>query len=123
MQSTINIQVDTQYIYEQSFPKDKRYAFAYTIAISNLGAEAVQLLSRSWIITDANEKVQEVQGEGVVGVQPVIKPGESFTYTSGCLLETAHGTMKGSYQMLSDSGHSFDAEIPCFTLIYPGALH
>jgi ApaG protein len=123
IENTITVQVQTQYLFDQSSPKENRYAFAYTITISNLGIEAAKLISRHWLITDGNEQVQEVRGDGVVGEQPVIQPGESYHYTSGCLLETSAGTMEGSYQMISSSGHPFDAEIPCFTLIYPGALH
>lgn len=119
----INIHVETQYIAEQSSPEQNRYAFAYTIAISNHGLEPVQLISRHWIITDGNEKIQEVRGDGVVGEQPVIEPGESFCYTSGALLETAVGTMEGSYQMVSGSGEKFDIAIPRFSLIHPGSLH
>lgn len=119
----IDIQVDTQYLYEQSAPRDKRYAFAYTITITNRGTEPAKLLSRHWIITDGNEQVQEVRGDGVVGEQPLIEPGNSYRYTSGCLLETAVGNMEGSYRMMSDSGTQFDAAIPCFSLIYPGSLH
>lgn len=119
----INIHVDTQYIAEQSSPRQNRYAFAYTIAISNHGIEPVKLISRHWLITDGNEKVQEVKGEGVVGEQPVIAPGESFCYTSGSILETAVGTMEGSYQMISNSGQKFDVPIPRFSLIHPGSLH
>lgn len=119
----IIIQVDTQYLYEQSMPRDNRYAFAYTITISNQGSEAAKLISRHWIITDGNDRVQEVRGDGVVGEQPLIAPGTSYRYTSGCLLETAVGTMEGSYQMISASGEPFEAPIACFTLIYPGSLH
>lgn len=119
----ITITVDTQYLWEQSAPEHNRYAFAYTITITNHGYETVQLLSRHWIITDGNEKVQQVKGPGVVGEKPVLKPGQSFRYTSGALLETAIGTMQGSYQMVTDSGNHFDAPIALFSLIKPGALH
>ena len=97
----INIHIATQFLNTQSSPKDSRYAFAYTITISNLGIEAVKLLSRRWLITDGNGKTQEVLGEGVVGEQPLIQPGNSFRYTSGALLKTSMGTMEGSYQMIN----------------------
>ena len=119
----ISTHIDTQYIAQQSSPEDKRYAFAYTITISNHGVEPVQLISRHWLITDGNGKVEEVRGDGVVGEQPTIKPGHSFRYTSGALLETAVGTMEGSYQMENASGTAFDAPIPPFSLIQPGSLH
>ncbi|MDG1772365.1 MAG: Co2+/Mg2+ efflux protein ApaG [Oceanicoccus sp.] len=119
----ISVHVDTQYIPQQSSPEEQRFAFAYTITISNHGIEPVKLISRHWIITDGNAKVEEVRGDGVVGDQPIIKPGQSYRYTSGALLETAVGTMKGSYQMESASGSSFDAPIPQFSLIHSGSLH
>ncbi len=119
----ISIHVDTQYIDQQSSSAEERYAFAYTITISNHGVEPVKLLSRHWVITDGNAKVEEVRGDGVVGEQPTIKPGHSFRYTSGALLETAVGTMEGSYQMESASGKTFDAPIPRFSLTHPGSLH
>ena len=122
-EDSIIITVDTQYLYTQSFPADNRYAFAYTITISNTGTESVQLLSRHWIITDGNEQIQEVKGEGVIGKQPTIDPGKSFRYSSGCLLETPVGTMEGSYQMITEAHENFDAPIPCFSLTYPGSLH
>ena len=119
----ISIDVDTRFIDEQSSPENSRYAFAYTITISNHGTEAVQLISRHWLITDGRNQVQEVRGDGVVGEQPLIQPGTSFRYTSGALLETATGTMEGSYQMVSASGLTFDAPIELFSLIHPTALH
>jgi ApaG protein len=119
----VHIDVKTQYLREQSSPEDKRFAFAYTITISNTGDETVQLLSRHWLITDGNAKVQEVIGDGVIGEQPLIEPGHSFRYSSGTLLETAVGSMEGSYQMLSASGQNFDAPIACFSLSQPGSLH
>ncbi|MFA7555301.1 MAG: Co2+/Mg2+ efflux protein ApaG [Spongiibacteraceae bacterium] len=121
--SPISVNVVTQFIAAQSAPKNHRFAFAYTITISNHGEESAQLISRHWLITDANGKVQEVRGDGVVGEQPHIAPGESYHYTSGALLETPVGTMEGSYQMVSASGEKFDAPIPCFSLIRPGSLH
>jgi ApaG protein len=119
----IQIEVETQYIEEQSLPDKDHYVFAYTITIYNSGSVAAQLLTRHWIISDANNKVQEVKGEGVVGEQPHLKPGEQYRYTSGTMLETPVGTMRGSYQMLADDGVEFDAEIPLFTLSMPRTLH
>jgi ApaG protein len=111
------------YIAEQSNADAGRYAFAYTITITNTGAMPAQLISRHWIITDANNLVQEVKGQGVVGAQPKLKPGESFEYTSGSMLATPVGTMRGSYQMIADDGTRFDAPIPEFTLSAPRVLH
>lgn len=119
----ISIHVATQYIDQQSAPEQSRYAFAYTITISNHGVETVQLLSRYWLITDGNAKTREVRGDGVVGEQPHISPGSSFQYTSGAILETAVGSMEGSYRMLSQSGDQFDAPIQRFSLSHPGSLH
>jgi ApaG protein len=119
----IEIEVATRYLAEQSSPAENRFVFAYTITISNRGSEAVRLLHRHWRITDANNRVQEVRGEGVVGEQPLIEAGGSYRYTSGSLLETAVGTMEGSYEMISTSGHSFNAPIAVFSLAQPGALH
>jgi ApaG protein len=119
----IQVEVETQYIEEQSIPNQDHYVFAYTITIYNSGSVPAQLLTRHWIITDANNKVQEVKGEGVVGEQPHLKPGEQYRYTSGTMLETPVGTMRGSYQMLADDGVEFDAEIPTFTLSMPRTLH
>ena len=119
----IRVEVDTRYIEEQSLPQQDRYVFAYTITISNEGDVPARLLTRHWLITDANGKVNEVRGEGVVGEQPYLKPGESFRYTSGTLLETPVGSMEGSYQMVADDGEQFDAEIPPFTLSIPRTLH
>jgi len=111
------------YIAEQSDADAGRYAFAYTITITNNGAVPAQLISRHWIITDANNLVQEVKGQGVFGAQPKLKPGESFEYTSGSMLATPVGTMRGSYQMVADDGTRFDASIPEFTLSAPRVLH
>ena len=119
----INIEVATNYIDDQSEPDVDRYVFAYTITISNRGNIPAQLLSRHWVITDANGKVQEVSGDGVVGVQPRLKPGEKFSYSSGAVLETPVGAMQGSYRMEAENGTSFDAPIPPFTLAVPGVLH
>lgn len=111
------------YIPEQSDADADRYAFAYTITITNTGELPAQLLSRHWIITDANNLVQEVKGQGVVGAQPKLKPGESFEYTSGSMLATPVGTMRGTYQMVAEDGTRFDAPIPEFTLSVPRVLH
>lgn len=119
----IEIEVATAYIDEQSDPVESRYVFAYRITIRNIGSASVQLINRHWIIRDARDQVQEVQGEGVVGKQPRLSPGESFEYTSGAVLETPVGTMEGSYGMQDDSGLSFRAPIPAFTLSMPRTLH
>ena len=119
----IEIQPVAQFIPDQSDPEENRYLFAYTITITNVGEVPAQLVSRHWIITDAHEEVQEVRGLGVVGKQPLLKPGESFQYTSGSALATPVGTMKGSYQMVAEDGTHFDAEIPEFTLAMPRVLH
>lgn len=119
----IRVDVDTQYIEEQSAPDYDRYVFAYTITITNQGKVPARLLSRHWIITDANNKQQEVKGEGVVGEQPHLKPGEHFRYTSGTMIETSVGSMRGSYQMIADDGVEFDANIDPFTLSVPRVLH
>ncbi len=119
----IQVEVETQYVEEQSLPQQDHYVFAYTITIRNRGSVPAQLLSRHWVITDANNKVQEVRGEGVVGEQPHLKPGEQYRYTSGTMLETPVGTMRGSYEMVADDGVKFDAEIPVFTLSMPRTLH
>jgi ApaG protein len=119
----IDVQVRTAYIDQQSAPDDHRYVFAYTITITNTGSVPAKLVTRHWLITDANEKVQEVRGVGVVGEQPHLSPGMSFEYTSGAVLETPYGTMQGSYQMVADDGTKFDAEIPTFLLTTPRQLH
>ena len=111
------------FIPEQSVPEDGRYVFAYTITITNEGSVPAKLLQRHWLITDSNGKVQEVRGEGVIGEQPYLKPGEMFRYTSGAVLETPVGTMQGKYTMLSDDGDNFNAQIPPFTLSIPRTLH
>lgn len=118
----IRVDVDTRYLDDQSSPDDSRYVFAYTITLRNDGAVAAKLLTRHWIITDANGKVQEVRGDGVVGEQPHLKPGQGFRYTSGAVLETPVGAMQGSYQMQADDGVRFDAPIAPFTLAMPGTL-
>lgn len=119
----IQVDVEACFLDDQSVPEQDRYVFAYTITIQNRGQVPARLLTRHWIITDSNGKVQEVHGEGVVGEQPWMRPGENFQYTSGALLETAVGTMRGSYQMLADDGTHFDATIPTFTLSIPRTLH
>jgi ApaG protein len=111
------------YVEEHSQPERNRYVFAYTITIRNEGRVAARLLTRHWIITDANGKVDEVRGEGVIGEQPYLRPGEEFEYTSGAVLQTAVGSMQGSYQMVADDGAHFDATIPAFTLSVPRTLH
>ena len=121
--SNINIKVDTNYIHEQSEPDDGRYVFSYTITISNQGNIAARLLSRHWVITDSNGKIQEVTGDGVVGEQPKLKPGEEFIYSSGAIIETPVGAMQGKYFMEAENGVSFDALIAPFTLAVPGMLH
>jgi ApaG protein len=121
--TTIHIDVATRYLDDQSAPDENRYAFAYTIRIRNTGAVSARLMTRHWVITDANGKVQEVRGDGVVGEQPWLRPGEDFEYTSGAVLETNVGTMRGSYQWVADDGTSFDAPIPQFTLSVPRTLH
>jgi ApaG protein len=119
----ITISIDTRFLHDQSAPADNRYAFAYTITIANCGSVGARLLSRHWIITDGNGKTSEVRGDGVVGEQPWMRPGDDFEYTSGAVLETALGTMRGSYQMIADDGTRFDADIPLFLLSVPRTLH
>lgn len=121
--NNILVEVQPRYIAEKSRPNEHKYAFAYTIKISNIGTVAAKLLSRHWVITDANGKVEEVRGEGVVGKTPHLQPGEAFTYTSGALLATDVGVMEGKYTMLSESGENFDTTIPRFTLSVPRTLH
>ena len=112
-----------QYIADQSDPASERYIFAYTITIENTGTVTAQLISRHWVITDGNSRVQEVRGLGVVGQQPLLKPGETFEYTSGCQLDTPVGTMRGTYQMTAEDGTQFEAVIAEFTLSIPRVLH
>lgn len=120
---SIRISIKTRYLPEQSQPQLSKFVFTYTITIHNDGDETVQLISRRWNITDANGRVQEVAGIGVVGEQPILAAGEEYTYTSGAVLDTETGTMKGFYQMRTDSGELFDAAIPVFALIPPHRLH
>ncbi|MGL5633024.1 MAG: Co2+/Mg2+ efflux protein ApaG [Azovibrio sp.] len=119
----IEISVRTDFLPDQSDEANNRYVFTYTIAISNTGTGLAQLISRHWIITDAHEQTQEVKGLGVVGHQPMLQPGERFEYTSGCVLETPVGTMRGSYQMVAEDGSPFDVDIPEFVLAVPRTLH
>jgi len=119
----IRIRVATSYMDDQSEPDADRYVFAYTITISNDGDQPATLRSRHWVITDANGKVQEVSGDGVVGEQPHLNPGEDFRYSSGAVLETPVGAMQGMYKMETDAGDHFDAPIAPFTLAVPGLLH
>jgi ApaG protein len=123
MPHRIVVDVATNYVEDQSDPREKRYVFAYTITIRNEGDVPARLLTRHWIITDANGKVQEVRGEGVVGEQPHLKPGQGFRYSSGAVLETPVGVMQGSYQMIADDGERFDAPIAPFSLAMPGVVH
>ena len=120
---SLEIQIATQFLDEESIPEQDRYVFAYTIRIRNLGRLPAQLLARHWIITDGNGRTEEVHGDGVVGEQPRLEPGEQFTYTSGATLPTAVGTMEGSYDMVGDDGTRFAAPIPPFTLAAPRTLH
>jgi ApaG protein len=120
---TIDVRVQTRFVPDQSKPDDNRYVFAYTVTLRNEGSLPARLITRHWVITDANGKIDEVRGDGVVGEQPWIRPGDDYEYTSGAVLETAVGTMVGSYQMLADDGTEFDAPIPVFTLSIPRTLH
>lgn len=119
----IDISVSTRYLEEHSDPDADRYAFAYTIGIENRSEEAVKLLSRHWIITDDNEHVEEVRGSGVVGLQPLIQPGQRFVYSSGAVLATEFGTMHGSYEMERPDGETFATKIPAFLLARPNRVH
>jgi ApaG protein len=119
----IRVTVSSNYVPAQSAPKSHRYVFAYTVRIANEGTEAAQLKSRHWIITDGNGKVEQVRGPGVVGEQPMLRPGEHFEYTSGCVLETPRGSMEGTYQMVRSDGSEFDAAIAPFALMLPYTLN
>ena len=119
----IQVTVQSYYIKEQSDPAAEHYVFAYTVNIKNAGSVAAKLISRHWIITNADGNTQEVKGDGVIGEQPYLAPGESFEYTSGTQMDTPVGSMYGSYQMIADDGVNFDAEIPAFTLALPRTLH
>ena len=120
---SIDVSAQVSYLADQSDIDARRYVFAYTITITNTGSVAARLISRHWIITDSNNVVQEVKGDGVIGEQPLLQPRRSFTYTSGTYIATPVGTMRGSYQMLGEDGAEFDATIPEFTLAMPGMLH
>jgi ApaG protein len=122
MEHKIRVDVETVYRDDQSDPNDGRYVFSYTITIRNEGKVPARLLTRHWLITDANGKVQEVRGDGVVGEQPYLKPGQGFRYSSAARIETPVGAMQGSYQMVGDDGIQFDAPIPPFRLAMPGIL-
>lgn len=122
IQHKIRVDVETGYLEEQSDPKEHRYVFSYTITIRNEGDMPAKLLSRRWLITDANGKVQEVRGDGVVGEQPHLKPGQGFRYSSGAVIETPVGAMEGTYFMRADNGQQFDAPIAPFRLAMPGIL-
>jgi len=117
----IRVTVQSQYLADHSAPELDRYVFSYTVAIANEGEAAAQLRTRHWVITDARGHVEEVRGDGVVGEQPRLLPGQRFQYTSGCVLTTPVGTMHGSYQMFHDDGTTFDAEIAAFSLVTPDA--
>ena len=123
MKHQIEIDAITNYLESQSVPEQYRYVFTYTITIRNTGAIPARLLARHWVITDANGKVQEVRGEGVVGEKPHLSPGDSFRYTSAAMIETPVGVMHGEYLLINDEGEAFDAEIPSFTLAVPRVLH
>ena len=118
----ISVEVETSFVDEQSDPNERRYVFSYTITIRNEGEVAARLLTRHWIITHGNGKVQEVRGDGVVGEQPHLKPGQGFRYSSGAVLETPVGAMQGSYEMIGDDGQRFDVPIRPFRLAMPGSL-
>ena len=119
----IGVEVQARYLEDQSEPDQDRYVFAYTVRVQNRGSVAAKLLGRHWIITDARGQVREVDGEGVVGQQPRLEPGEAFEYTSGAVLDTDIGTMRGSYRMVAEDGTPFEAPIPAFTLTVPRTLH
>jgi ApaG protein len=119
----VRVHVDAKYSPEHSEPSRQEWFFLYTVRIANEGEETVQLLNRHWIITNASGDVEEVRGPGVVGRQPILPPGESFEYTSGCPLGTPFGSMRGSYEMVNDAGERFEVEIAPFALMEPGSLH
>jgi ApaG protein len=116
----INVKVEPRYMADRSDPAEKRFFWAYTVEIANSGGASVQILARHWIITDQNGRREDVRGIGVVGEQPVIEPGSSFTYTSGCPLPTPSGTMVGTYQAIDSAGQTFTVDIPAFSLDVPG---
>ncbi len=122
-QNQIDVSVTSRYLPEQSQAEHNRFAFAYTVTLHNRGQQAAKLLSRHWLITDGDGRVQEVRGPGVVGQQPRLEPGAQYSYSSGTLMTTRVGFMQGSYQMQTDDGATFDAPIAPFRLVVPGALH
>lgn len=119
----IRVTVSSAYLPERSSPTQREYVFSYTVKITNEGSESAQLRSRHWIITDGDGNVQEVKGDGVVGAQPLLRPGQSFEYTSGCALRTPRGAMRGTYEMVRDDGRRFDATIAAFALALPHTLN
>ena len=119
----VEVSVRTEYLENQSLPSEGKYFFSYTVTIKNVGKIPAKLISRHWVITDANERMEEVRGLGVVGEQPRLKTNESFEYTSGTIINTPVGTMYGTYQMVADNGYEFDAEIPIFSLNIPKVLN
>ncbi len=119
----LSVTVNTEYLADQSDPEQARYVFAYTIRIRNTGAVPSQVISRHWVIADADENIQEVRGLGVVGHQPLLRPGEEFEYTSGCALATPRGTMHGEYFAVAEDGTRFESPIPQFSLAVPRTLH
>ncbi|VAW51824.1 ApaG protein [hydrothermal vent metagenome] len=119
----IDVQVQPAYIAEQSDPANNHFVFSYTVTIHNSGSSPAKLLTRHWVITNGDGIIQEVKGDGVIGEQPHLQPGEGFQYTSGTFMSTPFGTMQGSYQMLTDAGEKFDADIPAFKLAAPNTLH
>lgn len=119
----MKVSVATQYLKDQSDPEQNNFVFAYTITITNTGMVAAQVISRHWIITDSTNHVEEVKGLGVVGHQPFLAPGQSFEYTSGCVLKTPQGSMKGTYFCVAEDAHQFEADIPEFVLSLPRTLH
>jgi ApaG protein len=123
LDDSIRIETRTTYLAAQSDPRNRRYVFAYTIDIHNTGEQPAQLLTRHWLITDADGRIQEVHGDGVIGEQPNIQPGETHTYSSGAVIETPVGTMEGRYGMITPEGARFDAPIPVFRLAVPGVLN
>jgi ApaG protein len=121
--SPVEVHITSFYLPKQSAPEESRFAFGYTIKIRNKSKKSLQLLRRHWLITDANENTQELNGKGVVGEQPLLEPNQTFEYTSGSIIETAVGCMQGSYKMVTDDGHEFEVVIPPFCLSKPQSLH
>lgn len=119
----IRVQVESEYLEDQSSPADNHFMFGYHVQITNMGTEPVQLISRHWIITDANSRREEVKGSGVIGEQPVIRPGQTYRYSSFCPLKTPVGSMYGTYQMISETGDGFEAVIAPFTLAVPDIIN